>query len=195
MTHHYTSFAGAFLVLGFALTGQSAAQDISGLAFLPGDDAIGPAAGSQSQPFVSQGENQTLVVWQDDRGSNSGLDIFAARLDREGAMLDTVPILVCQDAGEQKSPRAAWNGSDWLVTWESQLATQYYYASGVQAKRISAQGAVLDPAPIPVEQTVSSGLMYSLSGNDAGWLVVVQGTSAGDATRREHPHLREWRRP
>ncbi len=172
------------LMLGFALSGLAAAQDISGLAFLPGDDAIGPAAGNQTRPIVSVGEDQTLVVWQDDRGSNSGLDIFAARLDSSGALLDSAPILVCQDAAEQSSPRAAWNGSHWLVSWESQLATQYYYSSGIQAKRISTTGVDLDLTPIPVVQTVSSGLMYSLSGNASGWLVVYQGTSAGDAATR-----------
>lgn len=74
-----------------------------------------------------------LLVWSDDRSALSCMlpifagprqepeygyirDVLAARLEASGAVLDTVPIVIARGALDQRSPRAAWNGSHRLVT-------------------------------------------------------------------------------
>jgi hypothetical protein len=108
-------------------------------------------------------------------------DIYAARIDPLGHLIDEIPIVVNDDFGVQKLPRAAWNGESWLVVWESQDPTQYYYASTIQAARVGADGTVLDPDPIDIVRYQNSyGAMYDVTSNGSDWLVVSQGVSAGE---------------
>ena len=63
-----------------------------------------PAAGIQQQPQIAKGANSTLAVWadqcavlgryvpSDSAGVGSGSDIYAARYDANGALIDTAPI-------------------------------------------------------------------------------------------------------
>src|SRR5215213_9894995 len=79
---------------------------------LPGDAIPAVAAGAQELPEIARGGNGSLVVWADTRsvlaGSFSGAgagpftgpglgtmnDIFAARLDADGNVVDTSPLVV-----------------------------------------------------------------------------------------------------
>jgi len=53
--------------------------------------------------------------------AQSGRDVYAARLDASGALLDATAIVVSRDFGSQQEPKAAWNGQNWLVVWEHQV--------------------------------------------------------------------------
>ena len=74
-------------------------QNLSPVQLLPGDTAIGPAAGNQESPCIARGGNIFLAVWADKRAVGSGSDIYAARLDASGALLDPVPIVVSAGSG------------------------------------------------------------------------------------------------
>ena len=92
--------------------------DLTDIRFLPGDDLIGVAAGDQSAPVIARGGDNYLAVWVDERtdmipnliGDEQAGDIYAVRLDASGNILDPVPIVVNQEAGEQSKPVIAWNG-------------------------------------------------------------------------------------
>lgn len=123
-----------------------AAATVSTLTLLPGDAAIAPAAGNQTTPAIATGGQGSLVVWADDRSSatnsatypsGSRIDIYAARLDANGQLLDPIPIVVAENAAEQTQPRVAWNGQDYLVVWTTQLPTEFYYSYGIEAARVS----------------------------------------------------------
>lgn len=94
---------------------------------LPGDGAIGPAAGNQERPQIEAGANGYLVVWEDSRANSLGIlgnqgcsggdpcgqtlkDIYAARLDANGQLIDTIPIVVSQATWDQTLPQVSWNG-------------------------------------------------------------------------------------
>src|SRR6476661_8138674 len=57
-----------------ALAGSSSqAPPRANLALLPGDSAIGPAAGNQETPQIVAGGNGYLVVWEDSRTNYAGI--------------------------------------------------------------------------------------------------------------------------
>jgi hypothetical protein len=164
------------------------AQTLSPIQFLPGDEAAGPAAFNQEQPDIALGGSQYLAAWTDYRTGGSplisdedGADIFAARLDASGNLIDTTPIPLTLAPGEQTNPRVAWNGTNWLVIWLSQTPTQFFWSLEVQAVRLSPAGQVLDPAPITVYKfTSSTSAEAAVTSDGANWLVVTRGTQAGE---------------
>ncbi len=152
---------------------------------LPGDETTGPSAFNQQAPVISRGGDQYLTAWVDYRtGSStliieqSGADIFAARLDSSGNLLDTTPIQITLDAADQTNPQVMWNGQNWLVAWLSQTPTQFFWSLEVHAVRVSPSGQVLDPAPISVyKYQNSSSAEFNLSSDGTNWVVVSRGTS------------------
>lgn len=145
--------------------------------FLPGDDLVGPAAGNQMAPALALGNDSILAVWADSRGSPvltgalSGLDIWAARLDANGALIDATPFPVNMAGGDQRSPRVAWNGTHWLVAWVGQLPTPGYYTDGLLAARVAADGTLLDSTPIVLRADLGSGTFGDVASDGNGWAV------------------------
>ena len=168
----------AALVLGFllALAGAVSAVGLTPPVLLPGDGAIGPAADYQVAPAVAAGGSLSLVVWADQRAAGSGgTDIYAARLDANGALLDSIPIVVAQQAADQNMPRVAWNGQNWLVIWATQLPTEFYFELGIAAARVSPAGVVLDASPVIAVHDVSSAAQVAVASRGTDWAVVAQG--------------------
>ncbi len=157
----------------------------SDLQFLPGDTVSGPAIGSQDQPAIAAGANLFLAVWQDYRtspydgppwaSSGGGSDIYALRLDASGVPVDTAPIIVSAEFGDQSSPHVAWNGQSWLVAW-STPAKPWLYSQQILAARISPDGVVLDPTPIVVHSQGST--RFAMTANGSEWLVVLESLRA-----------------
>src|SRR5215212_6056904 len=132
-------FTALFVVASLVLPLLSAAAQVtlSTPTVLPGNDGRVPAAGRQEEPQVSKGSDTYLAVWTDGRtaladngttGLNTGLDlpglgnmldIYAARLNAAGQVIDTTPIVVSQAQNNQHFPRVSWNGQAWLVVWLS----------------------------------------------------------------------------
>ncbi len=151
-----------------------------------GDDLIGSAVGEQQSAALSVGSASTLAVWSDGRsdlaayGEQTSRDIFAARLDSAGVLLDATPIPIAVAHGEQTSPRAVWDGQQWLVTWVSQTETQFYYDFRVFGMRVGADGSLLDPAPIELLDAGGNSLVgYDVASNGTGWLVIGQADTGG----------------
>ncbi len=161
---------------------------------LPGDLAAGVSAGDQTLPTVARGGSGWLAVWEDNRAAQGGFvqaptglnpnrDIYAARLDANGALIDTVPIVVNQDTFDQVKPRVAWNGTHWLVVWQSSRTTQFYVTSGIYAARVAPDGTVLDNPPILIEDGDDFDERDPIVASDGvNWLVVwndyLQGAAA-----------------
>jgi hypothetical protein len=135
---------------------------------LPGDGTPSVDIGNQDNPQIAAGNGMYLVVWEDSRtnytnfpdnaapsgGDASGQtlkDIYAARLDANGQLIDTAPIIVSQATRSQIVPQVAWNGQNWLVVWNSERQANYSYTDDVMAARVSPQGQVLDSQPIIVD--------------------------------------------
>jgi len=77
--------------------------------FLPGDALVEVAPFVQETPVVSAGGSDFLAVWTDLRTDESffgyeqgARDIYAARLDASGNLIDNSPIVVNQAFGAQE---------------------------------------------------------------------------------------------
>jgi PKD repeat protein len=154
-----------------------------------GDLAVGLAAGDQSGAFLAEGGDYQLLLWADERSNpyvyyeyETSSDIYALRLDQNGTAQETIPFAVTAERGSQSSPKAAWNGSHWLVVYAatSLSGTGYYYQSGLAAVRVDPNGTVIDPDPIPL-YGLSSGtsMNWSVASDGDQWVVVTQGNDIG----------------
>jgi hypothetical protein len=124
---------------------------------LPGDDVVGPAAGTQDQPALAEGDGSSwLLVWRDTRASLAGTlgsdatDVWSTRLDADGAPLEAVSSPVASGPWSESTPRVAWNGTDWLVAYDADAATAAYWSQGVWARRVGGDGVLIDEVPIPL---------------------------------------------
>ncbi len=146
-----------------------------------------PAAGVQQQPQIAKGANSTLAVWADRRtvlsryvpsdsaGVGSGGDIYAARYDANGALIDAAAIMVSSAVYSQRSPSVAWNGQNWLVAWITERQNSPF-AEDVHAVRVAPDGRILDAAPIVVGVTPSSSSTnpsyLNVASDGTNWVVV-----------------------
>ena len=160
---------------------------------LTGDTAPAAAAGQQQDTRIAAGADGFLTVWADDRSATSptagltyfgtGLgsmsDIYAARLDAAGNVIDTAPIVVTQAEFHQKTPRVAFNGQNWLVAWQTEREGDRY-KSDVMGVRIAPDGTVLDRTPILISAGQSSDprTVWDVASDGANWVVTWRGLDA-----------------
>ncbi len=168
----------------FAVT-PAKAEDLvfSAPILLSGDDLVAAAAGVQEGANVAAGGSQFLAVWTDYRSSpddyppfaseGTGADIYAARLDSDGSLIDPVPFVVDEALGDQIEPRVAWDGQNWLVVWKQQTETLPTYDE-LRAVRVSPDGQILDASPISIHNDDSYYTGLEVAGGGGGWVVTFQ---------------------
>ncbi|MBI4953407.1 MAG: hypothetical protein HY908_15360, partial [Myxococcales bacterium] len=128
---------------------------------------ISTATGGQSQPKVSAGAGQWLVVWRDLRNGPT-LDIYGARVSSAGTVLDAGGIPICVVAYDQSEPTVAYNGTQWLVTWQDYRVGAYM---DLYATRVSGAGVVQDPGGFVVAAAASWQQQPAAASDGSGWLV------------------------
>lgn len=102
---------------------------------------ISTGASAQVGADLVRGTTNSLLVF---RSETSGArSILASRLDANGVALDAQPLVVATGLLEGE-PSAAFDGSVYLITWESASNALVY------ARRLSQNGAWLDAQPISV---------------------------------------------
>ncbi|MFO0856438.1 MAG: hypothetical protein U0640_03670 [Phycisphaerales bacterium] len=158
---------------------------VTQIGLLPGDTAITPVVNAQQDHVIARGSLPNgdavyLVVWADWRsqqvggGTNQSQgDIYGIRLDANGQPIDSASFAICSRYGEQRSPRVAWNGENFMVVFTSQDATGGYFADQLRGVRVSPQGQVLDTTPItfPASQFDPSTIGLQIAGLNGQWLV------------------------
>ncbi len=171
-------------------TSPAGAAQVSAFTSLPGDAAITFAANTQSAPALARASNGTaLVAWSDWRASLVGSeyetsrDVYAARLDAAGNPLEAASFAVAAGPGAQENPKVAWNGTHWLVVFESTgvSGTGYYYEKSLKAVRVAANGTVVDTTPIDIPGVSPIPYAWALASDGDQWVIAIQGTSvSGD---------------
>lgn len=149
----------------------------SGGVLTPEGISLGVAGGRRSWTAVCFGDESYLVVWTDTRLDPDG-DIFAARVSRNGEVLDDTGFAICRAPGQQYRAAVGRLDSGWLVVWEDRRTGN----SDVVGARVNWRGEVLDPLGITIaaspgeqsEPTVASGRegcvvcwLHALSGDAA----------------------------
>lgn len=139
------------------------------------DGATGDAQGSepflvakgpdpQRDPDIAWNGTTHLVVWQDRRTPNDDWDIYAARVDANGAMQDGTGIAIATSTGDETEPSVSSVGTDFLVAWHTHSGSN----DTIEERTVSSTGSLGD-----VSTLTSSGSARSpsVAHNSTGYLV------------------------
>jgi hypothetical protein len=144
-----------------------------GWAFDVGTETVlAPGTGeSQWTPAAAfNGTDTYLAVWSQGSGIDDGdADIYGVRIKTDGSVLDATPIRISGAADFQKNPRAAWNGTEWLVVWQDMRNGTDY---DVYAARVTLTGAVRDTAGIAVCTQAKDQILPNVASDGNAFLVV-----------------------
>jgi hypothetical protein len=106
-----------------------------------------------------------LVVWGDDRIQSGNLDVYGARVTADGVPLDGSGFLVVGGPGDQRNPRPAFDGTNYVVSWgdlRSGIAIEAY------AGRVTRDGAALDGGGVPVALGIAQRPVLALGNGTSG---------------------------
>jgi hypothetical protein len=136
--------------------------DTSGTVYDPSGVRVSTSSGDQHNPSVCFGDTNYLVVWEDRR--NGLEDIYGARVNQAGNVLDTAGIAIATTSDDQYVPSVASDGTNYLVVWEEEHQTGF----DIYAARVDQTGTVLDPMGIGVS---------TFTGNQEFAVVAFDGTN------------------
>jgi large repetitive protein len=158
-------------------------SDVYGVRVTPGgkvlDSAeivISGAVHQQGFPAVAFDGVNFLVVWQDAR-SGSGYDIYGTLVTPQGKLLGVNGFPVSMAAADQHSPALAFDGSNYLVTWQDGRSDINYDIYGA---RVTPQLVVLDTSGIALTQAAGDQSRPALTFDGANYLAVWQDGGSGD---------------
>ena len=112
----------------------------------PAGIAISRASSSQGAPAVAGDGTRFLVAWGDSR--NGTADVYGARVDAGGNVLDPGGAPISLAPGAQQAAAIAFEGRWFVVVWEDYRSGTGYDVYGA---RVGADAAVLDPGGFVVE--------------------------------------------
>jgi hypothetical protein len=86
------------------------------------------------------------------------------RISRDGQLADSAPVLASYGVNQQESSDVATDGTDFLAVWTDARRDSTGVVQAVYGRRISPDGQILDPQPIRVGATYSSGPQVACGG-------------------------------
>jgi len=121
----------------------------------------------QSSAAAFDGANY-LVVWDDFR-SLGNFDIYGARVDTTGAVLDPAGVVVSVYSNNQYEPDIAFDGVNFMVVWHDYRGGVY---PDIYGARVDTAGGVLDPDGIPVSVHANEQAWVDVALDGAEYLLV-----------------------
>jgi hypothetical protein len=124
----------------------------SALVLDPAGIPICTATNNQMAPSVAGGSTNLLVAWTDFRkGSNS--DIYGARIDESGAVLDPDSFAISAASNSQSQPKVAFRSFDlderYFVVW-TDARTSSSTGLDIYGAHVSSSGVVVETNGIPI---------------------------------------------
>jgi len=111
-------------------------------------------AGYAIQPENDPGIANGLGLWCDLAPSNQNGQLYASRLDTDGAAIGwTIYVSTSGMVNVSLPPRAVFTGSIWFVAWTETKDNVEH----VMTRRIARDGTLIDPAPVPLPATFIGG--------------------------------------
>jgi hypothetical protein len=138
--------------------------------------SVSSAQGDQYFAAVAWGKRQGLLVWEDHRDKDPG--IYAARITNDRKILDPEGIPLVTGPELRQYPRIAWDGTQYLVIWEEERAAPLNV--DILGVRVSEEGSILDPHPIPIGSHARDQFWSSVATNGATFLVVWTDQRSGE---------------
>ncbi|MFT3775395.1 MAG: MYXO-CTERM sorting domain-containing protein [Minicystis sp.] len=130
--------------------------------------AISQAAGVQSMPAVAFDGTNDVVTWADTRAGNS--DVYMARVNPSGTVLDPAGVAVSSGAATESAPAIACGGASCFIAWEDNRAGTSYDVYGA---RVSG-GTVTDGAGILVTTSANDEEAPAVAFDGTNYLAVWQ---------------------
>jgi hypothetical protein len=121
----------------------------------------------QTDVKVAWGNQNYLVVWTDYR--NTSYDIYGARIDPEGNVLDPNGFPISTGSSWESFPDVAWDGTNFFVIWSDDKNEISYDIYGT---RITSSGEILDPRGIQISFEPTMELFSTIAFNGTTYLVV-----------------------
>ena len=109
------------------------------------------ASGSAGTPDVAFSGSKYLFVWRNNSLSNAN-NFIAGRVMNADGSFATGSITIAEAPGRQLRPVVGWDGSTFVVAWDDQRNQAYFFdeRTDIYGARVSAAGAVLDPAGLAI---------------------------------------------
>jgi hypothetical protein len=127
--------------------------------------SLSTASGDQFCPRAAWNGSNWLVVWTDRR--NGTTDIFGALVSGTGAVTPSSGFAISARASEQQSPEVAWNGTDFVVTWNDlRNGNQDIYAA-----RVGSDRTVRDPNGLAVTTAAGAQRMPTIASSGGPSLI------------------------
>ncbi|HVK68062.1 MAG TPA: hypothetical protein VM694_26565, partial [Polyangium sp.] len=128
-----------------------------------------------TRAYVSAAHDGTnfFVAFSDTRGvaGNNLDDIYGLRVSNALVKIDATSTLLSRAANDERSPRAAFNGTNWLVVWEDARPGS---TNDIWGARLSSTGTVLDAAGFAISGGTNSQYVPVVAANGVDWLVAWQ---------------------
>jgi hypothetical protein len=121
----------------------------------------------QTDVKIAWGNQNYLAVWTDYRNTN--YDIYGARIDPEGNVLDPNGFPISTGSGWESFPDVAWDGTNFFVVWSDDKNDISYDIYGT---RITSSGEILDPRGIQISFGPAMELFPTIAFNGTTYLVV-----------------------
>ena len=124
----------------------------------------------QDSPNAVLGDSSWLVVWTDYRPDTLHTCIYAMRLSSEGSPLDGAAIRISSGDGDGWSPRAAFDGSNYLIVWQDSSSAR----CNIHGRRLSRSGVLLDTSDVPIASSSNREGSPAVVYDGTNYLVVWQ---------------------
>ncbi len=135
---------------------------------------------TQSSSAVAFDGTNYLAVWADER--NGDQDIYGARVNQAGLILDPASIAISTDTNNQHSPSVAFDGNNYFVVWADERNFPAVYTD-IYGARISQSGVVLDSAGIAISNAFYDQESPAVAFNNSNYLVAWEDRRNGNSNR------------
>jgi hypothetical protein len=129
---------------------------------------ISTASHGQSCPTSASDGNDYFIIWSDDR-SGGYADIYGARVDASGSLLDADGIAISTATGEQSNPAVAFGNDVYLVVWEDERSGS---SADIYGTVVSRTGGVNQPGGIVISNAPNDQLRPQVAFDGTDFLVV-----------------------
>lgn len=135
--------------------------------------SISSAIKDQYSPSVAFDGTNYLAVWEDERSGSS--DIYGARINQDGVVLDLPGIPISTAVNDQNSPAIAFDGINYIVVWsDERMGSSYIYGA-----RVNQAGVILEPDGFQISNAAIGQYFPSVAFDGTNYLVVWEDRRSG----------------